>query len=109
MIDQWALRGSRARALRLIYPPCNVTRLAALPLVPRDHVLISIAQFRPEKNHALQVEAFKLFLERNPTSDARLFIIGSVRDKIEDRAIVEQLQRLIEQYRLEVCRGLCLI
>jgi alpha-1,2-mannosyltransferase len=101
MIDQWALRGSRAQMLRLIYPPCNVSRLASLPLAPRDQLIISIAQFRPEKNHALQVEAFKLFLERNPTSAARLCMLGSVRDKDEDRAIVEQLQRLIGQYKLE--------
>ncbi len=50
----------------------------------------------------LQVEAFKLFLERNPTSTMQLCMIGSVRDKAEDRAIVEQLQRLIGQYHLEV-------
>lgn len=72
-----------------------------LPLTPRDHVIISIAQFRPEKNHVLQIEAFKLFLVRNPTSTMQLCMIGSVRDKAEDRAIVEELQRLIKQYHLE--------
>lgn len=50
----------------------------------------------------LQIEAFKLFLERNPTSTMQLCMIGSVRDKAEDRAIVEELQRLIKQYHLEV-------
>lgn len=106
MIDQWALSGARARTLRLIYPPCNVERLVTLPLTPRDRVIISIAQFRPEKNHALQIEAFKLFLDRNPTSAVQLRMIGSVRDKDEDRAIVEQLQRLIRQYHLEVSASL---
>lgn len=44
--------------VRLIYPPVDCNHLKALPLAPRDRLVISIAQYRPEKNHMLQLDAF---------------------------------------------------
>lgn len=44
----------------LVYPPCDTKALQALPLDRKLKKLfiISVAQFRPEKNHALQLRAF---------------------------------------------------
>lgn len=49
----------------LIYPPCDTTDLQTLPLDRRlKHLfLVSVAQFRPEKNHRLQLEAYALARE----------------------------------------------
>ena len=44
----------------LVYPPCDTTQLQQLPLDRRlkQLYLISVSQFRPEKNHRLQLEAY---------------------------------------------------
>lgn len=51
----------------LLYPPCNFTVFDGLPIERSDQIIryniISIAQFRPEKNHLLQISAFRSFLQ----------------------------------------------
>lgn len=51
-----------ARSLALVYPPCNTAELLAMPLAGTDgapkaekRIVLSIAQFRPEKDHMLQI------------------------------------------------------
>ena len=39
----------------VVFPPCDVKSLKALPEGPRERVALSIGQFRPEKDHELQV------------------------------------------------------
>lgn len=43
-----------------IYPPCDTAALQQLPLDRKLKrlYLVSVAQFRPEKNHLLQLQAF---------------------------------------------------
>jgi glycosyltransferase involved in cell wall biosynthesis len=50
----------------LVYPPCDTSDLQTLPLDRKlKHLyLVSVAQFRPEKNHRLQLEAFALARQR---------------------------------------------
>jgi alpha-1,2-mannosyltransferase len=81
-------------AARVVYPPCNTDALAALPLrwqaaaraggavTGRSRVVVSVGQFRPEKDHALQVRAFAAFAARDAAAfaDVRLLLIGGVRD-----------------------------
>ena len=38
-----------------LFPPCNTTQLQLLPLQPREKIVLSVGQFRPEKDHALQI------------------------------------------------------
>ncbi|CAK0784222.1 hypothetical protein CVIRNUC_007426 [Coccomyxa viridis] len=89
---------------QLVYPPCNTTSLSALPLDRKlkSLYLVSLAQFRPEKNHAKQLRAFALAQEQaarawSPASEAvlaaRLKIIGSCRDQ-EDHDRVDQLEEM---------------
>jgi alpha-1,2-mannosyltransferase len=56
----------RLRAPALVYPPCDTTDLQRLPLDRKlKHLfLVSVAQFRPEKNHRLQLEAYALARQR---------------------------------------------
>ena len=73
----------------VLYPPCNVTSFLELPLSkePRK-VAISIGQFRPEKDHELQIEAFKNLQKNHP--DAELWLVGSC-SKPEDEKRVAYL------------------
>ena len=86
---------------QLVYPPCNTTSLSALPLDRKlkSLYLVSLAQFRPEKNHGKQLRAFALAQQQatrmwSPASEAvlaaRLKIIGSCRDR-DDHDRVDQL------------------
>lgn len=47
---------------RRVFPPCNTAALQALPLERKLKrlYLVSVAQFRPEKQHGLQLEALAL-------------------------------------------------
>lgn len=47
---------------RRVFPPCNTKSLQTLPLErpQKPLYIISVAQFRPEKDHALQLEALAL-------------------------------------------------
>ena len=46
--------------MALVYPPCDTEDLQKLRLDRKlkQLYLVSVAQFRPEKNHRLQLEAF---------------------------------------------------
>ena len=57
-------RDDRPREARIVYPSCDTRQMAALPLAPRERVILSIAQFRPEKDHPAQLRAFHALLER---------------------------------------------
>jgi len=87
----------------LLYPPCNVDKFRELPLQceKRSNTVISIAQFRPEKNHALQVKAFAHFLKLRPEakSTVRLALIGSVRNA-GDEARVDSLRELAKELKI---------
>jgi alpha-1,2-mannosyltransferase len=78
----------------LVFPPCNVREFAQRSLARhgkrRDHAIVSIGQFRPEKNHLLQLQAFALALPRLP-ADAVLYLVGGARND-EDRSRVAWLQ-----------------
>lgn len=99
-------------ASRLVYPPCNTDTLAALPLerapLPGDdaaagpgggggdggqrrrrRLVVSVAQFRPEKDHELQLRAFAAFRARGgpAVADVRLLLIGGCRDEGDARRV----------------------
>lgn len=67
------------KRIRLVYPPCRVRSIKVN--TKREHVIVSIGQFRPEKDHNLQIESFRLLLQRYPQwkGQAKLVIIGSCR------------------------------
>lgn len=98
-----AIWGVENRA-KLIFPPCDIAKFASLELLPYNEKLIkkivSIGQFRPEKNHALQLRSFKRLLdllsERGGDIDAvevQLVIVGGVRGG-DDQQRVSELQDL---------------
>lgn len=90
------------------YPPCDTAALAELPLerAQKDFpgkLVLSLAQFRPEKNHALQLRSFSRYLQMQAAAGendrARLILAGGCRDA-GDRARVEALQQLCKELGL---------
>ncbi|KAM0748153.1 UDP-Glycosyltransferase/glycogen phosphorylase [Meredithblackwellia eburnea MCA 4105] len=78
---------------RTVYPPCDTASLAALPLEGRENMILSLAQFRPEKEHHVQLRAFKLFLAQNPQYKTgkrkyKLIMSGSVRNEGDEKRVV---------------------
>ena len=81
----------------LVYPPCDTTTLQRLSIEkPRvnPRIVLSVAQFRPEKNHALQLRAFQRMLKKdrkNKFKDVELHMVGSCRNE-SDRARQKELE-----------------
>ncbi|KAG1347869.1 hypothetical protein COCNU_06G016980 [Cocos nucifera] len=80
---------------RRVYPPCDTSSLEMLPLdrPGKSPIIISVSQFRPEKAHAVQLEAFSLAVQRldNNLPRPKLQFVGSCRNK-EDQARLKKLK-----------------
>jgi alpha-1,2-mannosyltransferase len=77
----------------LVYPPVSVQDFLGYPLEDRKPYILSIGQFRPEKDHKLQIESFLLFLEKSGNKTAELILLGGCRDS-GDEARVQELRDL---------------
>eukprot|EP00949_MAST-11_sp_MAST-11-sp1_P003537 g3537.t1 len=79
-----------------VYPPCDTRSLSQSPLQGRKRIVVSLAQFRPEKNHMLQVEAFHHFLQSHKakrgaaSADVKLIMVGGCRNAA-DHALADSL------------------
>lgn len=83
----------------VLYPPCNVSEFQVFPMKPRQarkNQIISVAQFRPEKNHRLQIQAF-CEARKIPgfDLDTKLVLIGGVRGQ-SDEMIFQSLKEEAE-------------
>ncbi|OQV19108.1 GDP-Man:Man(3)GlcNAc(2)-PP-Dol alpha-1,2-mannosyltransferase [Hypsibius exemplaris] len=90
----------------IVYPPCNVTNFLAVPLQPdaakREMSIVSIGQFRPEKDHTLQLRVLAEFLRVCPDTvreRVKLHFVGSCRNA-GDEARVVALRRTVEELQL---------
>lgn len=91
----------------VVYPPCDVQTFLDIPLRGKKtapgHLLVSIGQFRPEKNHPLQIKAFAKLLN-NKAAESRpslkLVLIGGCRNQ-DDELRVNQLRRLSEDLGIQ--------
>jgi alpha-1,2-mannosyltransferase len=81
-------------ALSIVYPPCNVADLQALArpqttTTPRQPVILSIGQFRPEKDHSLQLQAVAKLFQDHPSLQTaqppvKLVMVGGCRNAADD-------------------------
>eukprot|EP00061_Rhincodon_typus_P011224 g36087.t1 len=87
----------------VVYPPCDVQTFLNIPLVDdtkkTEHSIVSIGQFRPEKDHPLQIKAFYQFLQMKSAqkSAVKLILIGGCRnadDKVRVAALKELCKNL---------------
>lgn len=97
-------RSERKRA-EIVYPPCDTTQLASFPLTGANRdarLIVSLAQFRPEKEHPTQLRILATLLSRRPdlfSSSAhgqggvKLLMMGSARNS-EDETRIKLLRAL---------------
>eukprot|EP00921_Rhytidocystis_pertsovi_P023968 GHVQ01038479.1.p1 GENE.GHVQ01038479.1~~GHVQ01038479.1.p1 ORF type:complete len:531 (-),score=65.61 GHVQ01038479.1:963-2555(-) len=81
----------------IIYPPCDFRLVGNSPVVRKTKALqiVSVGQFRPEKDHRRQLVIFsKLFSRLKPTDDPpSLHIVGSTRGAA-DMKLVHELRSI---------------
>ncbi|KZC08728.1 GDP-Man:Man(3)GlcNAc(2)-PP-Dol alpha-1,2-mannosyltransferase [Dufourea novaeangliae] len=87
-----------------IYPPCDVKHLTELPLLSDEEKsnnirIVSVAQFRPEKNHPLMLRGM-YELRSIIEEKIRLILIGSCRDA-NDEMRVKDMQDLSKHFALD--------
>ncbi|KAG7088173.1 hypothetical protein E1B28_012192 [Marasmius oreades] len=90
---------------RIVYPPCDTREMAKFPLTNREKVIVSVAQFRPEKEHATQLYALHELVTRHPVyrvqgKEVKLAMIGGSRNE-EDASRVANLRSLAKELELE--------
>jgi alpha-1,2-mannosyltransferase len=107
------------RHLSLVFPPCNTSSIQAKfasdredpaisddsiassvgALYRRHRVIMSLGQFRPEKDHMLQIKAMEEFVRRTADlpemDDVFLVMFGSTRNR-DDDALADNLQKYID-------------
>lgn len=89
----------------VVYPPCDIENFKSInsskPNQQASNALniISVAQFRPEKNHQTQIEAFDSFLNETGAYDSRLILYGGCRDE-EDKKRVSYLRDFVNRLEL---------
>lgn len=110
----WHLRQRRTKTrlnIQIVYPPVNVDHLTTLPLNHEKRLphILSVGQFRPEKDHALQAKAFSRFLKKKEyelssdhrftKSDVKLILLGGCRNA-EDQQRVDYLNKLASELEI---------
>lgn len=89
-----------------VYPPCDTEELQKIPLqrtIDDKIKIVSISQFRPEKNHHLQMKTmYKLrqFVSEEMWENLQLVVIGSTRNQ-EDESWVQDLKDLAKHLSIE--------
>nr|POE86365.1 gdp-man:man(3)glcnac(2)-pp-dol alpha-1,2-mannosyltransferase [Quercus suber] len=83
-----------------VYPPCGTLGLQVLPLERPSNspIIISVAQFRPEKAHTLQLEAFSVALKKLDADLPRpkLQFVGSCRNNSDEERLQNLKNKAIE-------------
>ncbi|THV05614.1 mannosyltransferase [Dendrothele bispora CBS 962.96] len=91
------------REARIVYPPVEPKEMVKFSLEDREKVILSLAQFRPEKDHPTQLRAFAELLKTHPETGnnaVKLVLIGGCRNA-EDEARVEALKKLARELDIE--------
>ena len=84
----------------ILFPPCDTKEFADLPLEGRNkYQIVSVQQFRPEKNLPLQLDIAKILKDKY--TDLHLYIVGGCRNE-QDKALLEGLQKRIDDENLPV-------
>jgi len=93
------------KRIHVLYPPCRIaSKDATLSVKSKEKeagIVLSIGQFRPEKDHQLQIEAIALLLQQHPElkKDVKLIVVGSCRGKSDEERL-QHLQDMVEKLHL---------
>uniref|UniRef100_A0A2C9K2Q8 GDP-Man:Man(3)GlcNAc(2)-PP-Dol alpha-1,2-mannosyltransferase n=1 Tax=Biomphalaria glabrata TaxID=6526 RepID=A0A2C9K2Q8_BIOGL len=90
----------------IVYPPCDISEFMKIPLVSDESKrkqILSLGQFRPEKDHPMQIKAFHKFcmgVSEKERSVYKLVLAGSCRNE-EDMTRVNNLKSLAKELEIE--------
>ncbi|EJD50804.1 mannosyltransferase [Auricularia subglabra TFB-10046 SS5] len=95
----------RQISTHIVYPPCNTAVIARAELGERNRIILSVQQFRPEKDHALQIRALAALFEMHPSwktgaDKVELVLVGGARNA-DDVARVDALKELVKELGLD--------
>ncbi|KAL1959227.1 hypothetical protein VTO42DRAFT_2733 [Malbranchea cinnamomea] len=111
-------RKQQFREPTVVFPPVAVSELESIKIdlrterETREPLILYIAQFRPEKNHALVLRSFARFLKHYSESSrssgtdtttrprAKLVLIGSVRPSSTDETHIYHLRLLAHELKI---------
>lgn len=101
------------RQASIVYPPCDTSSLQDFPLQGRGNTIVSLAQFRPEKEHRTQLLILRGLLDRYPQyakaepsasaeggAPVKLLMMGSCRNTGDEERIAA-LRSLTSELHLE--------
>lgn len=102
----WTLNVRAQKKVDILYPPCGDLDVVHPAIAKRDNIMLYIAQFRPEKRHALILQQYAAFLAANkraanPKLVPLLVFLGSCRTA-DDTSILKSLQTQVTQLELNV-------
>ncbi|XP_063808023.1 GDP-Man:Man(3)GlcNAc(2)-PP-Dol alpha-1,2-mannosyltransferase [Pseudophryne corroboree] len=96
IMDLWKC----SSCINIVYPPCDVQTFLDISLNQeherKGHSVVSIGQFRPEKDHRLQIRAFSALLAKKTPEErenVKLILIGGCRNR-QDELRVSDLKKL---------------
>ena len=104
----WKLAGK----IHVVYPPVDTKSLKDMPLTGRENgMILSIGQFRPEKDHVMQLHSFAKLIElvkehndnekfKQTLTTPTLVLIGSCRNE-DDQQRVDELQKLARELNIQ--------
>ena len=92
------------RQLFIVYPPCDTSSFEQLPLrrATQPFRIVSVGQFRPEKNHKSQLRILRELVMAASTTPVTLVLVGGCRNA-EDEARVADLRHLAQQLQVDGC------
>ncbi|OSC98020.1 glycosyltransferase family 4 protein [Trametes coccinea BRFM310] len=106
VLFKFLLRKQSPKEAKIVYPSCDTRQMAVFPLEGRERIILSIAQFRPEKDHPAQLRAFHKLLELYPEyrgsgpSAVKLVLVGGSRN-VGDATRVENLYILARELGIQ--------
>lgn len=89
-----------------VYPPCDTADLQCIPLQRKmtgKIKIISVAQFRKEKNHPLQLKSMyqlRQLVSEDTWNNLELVLIGSTRN-VKDEEWLQDMKDLAKHYTIE--------
>ena len=92
----------------VVFPPCDTATLALRPLEPREALVVSVAQFRPEKDHSLQLRAFAMLKKRRGGGGKKKKKLEGQEDECDDEGAAAAAAARIDGAKLALvgsCRG----
>lgn len=98
----WLSTGNK---IQILYPPVNVSHFQQLSLdiKQRKPHILSIGQFRPEKDHQLQLHSFAHLLSTLNSSqkkNVKLILLGGCRGS-EDEKRIQELKQLAKELQID--------